>query len=228
MDITSTFSVAGRCERTGQLGLIVTSSSPAVGARCAHIKHKTGIVLSQNVTDPRLATIGLMVMEQGFTANEAVKTMKAASEYLQYRQLAAVDTKGNSSVFTGEQALGTNGEFAAPNVACVGNLLSDEMIPKAMGEYYLAHSDLNLEDRLYGAMEKGFQMGGEMDDERSIALLTYTDEPFPFIDLRVDYSLDPLSDLKQILEVYKPQANDYKVRALNPTQAPSYGVKGDE
>jgi hypothetical protein len=29
-------------------------------------------------------------------------------------------------------------------------------------------------------------------------------------------------------EVYKPQAKDYVTRALNPTDAPSYGVPGDE
>ena len=30
-----TFSLVGRCERTGMFGAVVTSSSPAVAARCA-------------------------------------------------------------------------------------------------------------------------------------------------------------------------------------------------
>lgn len=228
MNITSTFSVAGRCEKTGDLGLVVTSSSPAVGARCAHIQYNTGIVLSQNVTDPRLATIGLEAMKQGFLATEAVETMKAASSYLEYRQLAAVDTNGNSSVFTGRHALGVSGEFSAKNVACVGNLLSDPNIPKAMGETFIANKHLDLAERLLASIEKGFEMGGELDDEHSIALLLYSNTPFPYIDLRIDYSDQPLLDLKQLLSVYTPQALDYQVRALDPTRAPSYGVKGDE
>jgi uncharacterized Ntn-hydrolase superfamily protein len=66
--ITSTYSVAGRCSSTGALGAIVTSSSPAVGARCAWVKTGTGVVLSQNITDPRLADIGMVALEKGFDA----------------------------------------------------------------------------------------------------------------------------------------------------------------
>ena len=33
-----TFSLAGRCQRTGMVGIVVSSSSPAVAARCAHAR----------------------------------------------------------------------------------------------------------------------------------------------------------------------------------------------
>ena len=33
-----TFSLVGRCARTGMLGVAVSSSSPAVAARCAHVR----------------------------------------------------------------------------------------------------------------------------------------------------------------------------------------------
>ena len=49
-----TFSLVGRCERTGMLGIAVSSSSPAVAARCAHVRPGVGAVGSQNMTDPRL------------------------------------------------------------------------------------------------------------------------------------------------------------------------------
>ena len=49
-----TFSLVGRCARTGMLGIAVSSSSPAVAARCAHVRAGVGAVGSQNVTDPRL------------------------------------------------------------------------------------------------------------------------------------------------------------------------------
>ncbi|WHZ00442.1 DUF1028 domain-containing protein [Neobacillus sp. YX16] len=41
-------------------------------------------------------------------------------------------------------------------------------------------------------------MGGEMDQERSMGLLIFTDEPFPYVDLRVDYSDNPLDELKKL------------------------------
>ena len=49
-----TFSLLGRCVRTGRLGMVISSSSPAVAARCAHARPGVGVAASQNVTDPRL------------------------------------------------------------------------------------------------------------------------------------------------------------------------------
>ncbi|MED4207520.1 DUF1028 domain-containing protein [Neobacillus mesonae] len=224
-----TFSVAGRCAKTGALGAIVTSSSPSVGARCAWVKSDVGAILTQNVTDPRLADIGIGTLHQGYDAESAIRTMKAASDYPEFRQLAVVDRNGSSSVFTGERALGTNGEFYAQDVASIGNLLSDPAIPTAMGQRFLELSNLSLPERLIAAIECGFNMGGELDQEHSIGLLVYhSDASFAFVDLRVDYSDDPLGDLKKLWEIYGPQAKDYKTRAIEPELAPSYGVKGDE
>ncbi|MDQ0252814.1 putative Ntn-hydrolase superfamily protein [Evansella vedderi] len=229
MKVTTTFSVAGRCDQTGALGAIVTSSSPAVGARCPWVKSGVGVVLSQNVTDPRLGEIGLSTLANGYDANAAIRTMVAASDFKEYRQLAVVDASGKSSVFTGEKALGVHGEYCDTNIACVGNLLSDSKIPEAMGQKFKENSSLSFPERLILSLEHGFALGGEMDDEHSIALLVYEkDVPFPVVDLRVDYSDDPLGDLKKVWEIYRPQAEDYKVRALNPARAPSYGVIGDK
>ncbi|MFK9093543.1 DUF1028 domain-containing protein [Bacillus salipaludis] len=223
-----TFSVAGRCSATDAFGVIVTSSSPSVGARCPWVKKGVGAILTQNVTDPRLATVGFSVLENGFDADSTIRSMKEASPFPEYRQLAVVDSKGNSAAFTGNKALGVHGEFCGQNVASIGNLLSDPAIPEAMGRAFLQTEGQPLTDRLILALEKGFQMGGELDQERSIGLLVFTDEPFAYVDLRVDYSDQPLEDLKRLWEIYRPQANDYKVRAVTPERAPSYGVKGDE
>ncbi|TCP29443.1 putative Ntn-hydrolase superfamily protein [Scopulibacillus darangshiensis] len=228
MNVTSTFSVAGRCSSTGSLGAIVTSSSPAVGARCLSVKGKSGVILSQNVTDPRLASVGYSALEQGYDAKGAIRSMTNATPFPEYRQLAVVDGKGKSDVFTGEQALGVHGEYCSDNVVSIGNLLSDATIPEAMGEHFIDNGNLSLPERLISAIEVGFMMGGELDQEHSIGLIVYTYDNFPYVDLRIDYSDDPLRDLKQLWEIYGPQAEDYRVRALEPERAPSYNVKGDE
>ena len=51
-----TLSIAGRCERTGQFGIAISSSSPAVAARCAWVRAGVGAACTQNITDPRLGT----------------------------------------------------------------------------------------------------------------------------------------------------------------------------
>ncbi len=49
-----TFSLVARCKQTGMFGVAVTSSSPAVAARCAYARAGVGLWPPQNVTDPTL------------------------------------------------------------------------------------------------------------------------------------------------------------------------------
>jgi uncharacterized Ntn-hydrolase superfamily protein len=49
------------------------------------------------------------------------------------------------------------------------------------------------------------------------------------VDLRVDWADDdPIGQLDGLWRAYRPQMQDYLMRALNPTAAPSYGVPGNE
>src|SRR4051794_41844543 len=66
-----TFSLVGYCERTGMVGTAVSSSSPAVAARCAHARAGVGAAASQNVTDPRLGPQLLDLIAAGLPAGEA-------------------------------------------------------------------------------------------------------------------------------------------------------------
>jgi len=48
------------------------------------------------------------------------------------------------------------------------------------------------------------------------------------VDLRVDWADDgPVSELVKLWRAYEPQMKDYNSRAIDPSQAPSYGVPGD-
>ena len=48
-------------------------------------------------------------------------------------------------------------------------------------------------------------------------------------DLRVDWhDEDPVGQLRELWTAYEPQMIDYLNRAVDPAQAPSYGVPGDE
>nr|MDA3887496.1 DUF1028 domain-containing protein [Allgaiera sp.] len=58
-----TFSLVACCPDTGRLGMVISSSSPAVAARCAHARAGVGVVASQNVTDPRLGGRALDLLE---------------------------------------------------------------------------------------------------------------------------------------------------------------------
>ena len=50
----NTFSIIGRCSRTGMLGIAITTSDITVGSRCPYVKSSVGAVSTQASTDPTL------------------------------------------------------------------------------------------------------------------------------------------------------------------------------
>ena len=66
-----TFSIAAT-DGQGRFGIAVSSSSPAVAARCAHLRDGVGAVSSQNITDPRLGHALLDRLQAGYSAQEAI------------------------------------------------------------------------------------------------------------------------------------------------------------
>jgi uncharacterized Ntn-hydrolase superfamily protein len=59
-------------------------------------------------------------------------------------------------------------------------------------------------------------------------LLVAHQQPWPLVDLRVDWAEQPVEALRQCWERYEPEMMAYLTRALNPSAAPTYGVPGDE
>ena len=94
-----TFSIVGHCSESGQFGMAVSSSSPAVAARCAHARAGVGAVASQNITDPRLGGQTLDAMASGMDAKSAVARVIESAEHSEYRQILAVDDNGSCAIF---------------------------------------------------------------------------------------------------------------------------------
>jgi len=179
-----TFSVVARCAHSGQFGLAIASSSPAVAARCA--------------------------------------------KHMNYRQVLAVDAQGTTAIHSGPNALGIWTEAQHNNVAAAGNLLNNEGVPQAMVDAFLSSTGL-LGDRLIAVMKAGLQAGGEAGPVHSAGLLIVDKVSWPVANLRCDWTdACPIQKLAKLWTLYQPQLDAYVQRALNPSEAPSYGVPGDE
>lgn len=223
-----TFSIVARCARTGSFGIAVSSSSPAVAARCAHARAGVGAVASQNVTDPALGARMLGLMAGRFTAEEALLAIRKSSRHIEYRQVVAIDRSGGTAIHSGGKTLGTWAEAEGHDVACAGNLLANEKVPKAMVAAFEKASG-PLGGRLVKALLAGRDAGGEAGPVHSAGLLVVRDMSWPIADLRVDWADDcPIDELQRLWTLYEPELEDYVQRAVNPAGAPSYGVAGDE
>lgn len=224
-----TFSIVGRCGRSGMFGVAITTSSICVGARCPHARAGVGAVASQNVTDPGLGPLLLDALESGLGAADALRQVTAGRENLAWRQLTVVDARGGTAAHTGDNILGTHAESRGADCYAAGNLLAATAVPAAMTGSFETDAELHLAERLLRALEAGLAAGGEEGDVHSAALLVVDQQPFPLVDLRVDWAdRDAVPALRRLWEAYEPQMNDYLNRAINPSVAPSYGVPGDE
>ena len=207
--------------------MAISSSSPAVAARCAHVRAGVGAVASQNVTDPALGPLLLDALAAGKDAKSAMSETVLGHAHIDYRQLLVVDGGGNTAVHSGAQVLGLWGQARGEDCVAGGNLLADAGIPAAMvAAFEDARGHLGV--RLMLALEAGLAAGGEAGPVRSAGLKLADRLAWPLVDLRIDWAHDPIGMLRVGWDVYRPQMAAYVQRAEDPTQAPRYGVPGDE
>ena len=223
-----TFSLVARCAETGMFGVAVSSSSPAVAARCAYAQAGVGAVASQNITDPRLGTRALALMETGASAAQAIEVLKNSSAFIEYRQVLAVDKNGETASHSGPNTLGSWAEAKAANVASGGNLLASKHVPQAIVDGFLGAQG-HIGDRLIAAMRAAVAEGGEEGPVHSAGMKIVDKVAWPVAELRCDWSEDcPIENIATAWQVYKPQLDAYLRLALDPREAPSNGVTGDE
>lgn len=223
-----TFSLVARCAETGMFGVAISSSSPAVAARCSYARAGVGAVASQNVTDPSLGPLALDLMQQGMGAIEAVTKLRERGRHMSYRQVLAIDKDGETAIHSGPNSLGIWTQAQGRDVASGGNLLANDSVPQAIVDGFSGSAG-HLGDRLIAAMRAGLAAGGEAGPVHSAGMMLVDRVSWPVADLRCDWTGDcPIEAVATAWEIYKPQLDAYIQRALNPTLAPSYGVPGDE
>jgi uncharacterized Ntn-hydrolase superfamily protein len=211
-----TFSIAGRCARTGMFGVVVTTSSLAVGSRCAFAKAGIGAALTQHRTDPRLGPLGIELMERGFAARQAMDAVVAATPHRDWRQLAFLDRDGGTASFSGARVKPERGEVHGRDCVALGNIVRSSEVPAAMVRAFEDDPEAALATRLIAALQAGDAAGGEFVPLVSAALLIVDRQPFPYVDLRVDSDPAPIAALSKLWRDYAPLAENFVERATEP------------
>lgn len=221
-----TFSIAARCARTGMFGVAISSSSPAVAARCAYARAGVGAACSQSSTDPRLGPRLLDLMATGVTPTAAIDVVRIENGLLPFRQLSVVDAEGHTQSYSGSETLGLHDSARASDCVAAGNLLSTRDVPTAMVDAFTHNPESHLGDRLMAALTAGLAAGGEAGPVHSAGLLVVDTVSWPIVDLRIDWADDPIGDLARLWRLWRPQIDAYITRALDPEAAPGFGVPG--
>lgn len=211
-----TFSITARCPRSGMLGIAVATSSLGVGSRCPHVAVGAGAISTQARTNPRLGILGLGLLRLGYSAERVLDELAASDVFIDYRQVAVVDTDGRTAARTGAHNLPYAGHQARENVVAMGNAIASEGVVEAMLAVWERGEAQPLECRLLAALEAGRDAGGEPKGQHSAALLVYDRLPFARLDLRIDAAEESVLALRRLFERYEPMIDFFQARPANP------------
>lgn len=213
-----TFTILGRCPRTGRLGGAVTTSDVAVGARVLFGRAGVGVAATQHRTDPRLGPALLDRLLGGSAPERAVADVAGSTMHRAWRQLGVLDAQGRCGAYSGERVWPLRAELAGEDCLVLGNMLSGPAVAPAMRDAFAQRAGDDLCDRLLAALDAGERAGGETGGGalRSAALLVVERESFAFADLRIDDDPEPLGRLGALWATYRPLAAQFVARALTP------------
>ena len=212
----STFSLVGRCERTGMFGIAIATSEMAVGSRCIHVAPNVGAIVTQASTNPRLGHLGLNLLRAGHSAPRVLDEIAASDQFVERRQLGALDITGLAAARTGKDNKPWAGHRAERNVVVAANMVVGPGVADAMLASFQRDPARPLWERLLGALEAGKAAGGQPNGEVSSGLYVVDREPYAMVDLRVDLHPEPVAELRRLAEAYFPLVEYYNLRPRDP------------
>lgn len=215
-----TFTVLGRCARTGRLGIGTATRSLAVGARVAHARAGLGAVAIMAIADARLGHMALKLLELGYKAPGVIEELVKGDPFAEYRQLGVIDADGFAAARTGKMNRDWAGHRVGDDFIVLGNYLTGAHLLDAMEKAFTADAAEDLEERLMRTIEAGRDAGGQHGGQQSAALLVVDDRPFAYVDLRVDVHAEPIGELRRVFDAYRPAIPYYNLRQVDARVPP--------
>jgi uncharacterized Ntn-hydrolase superfamily protein len=213
----TTFSLIGRCERTGMFGIAIATSEMAVGSRCIHVAPGVGAVVTQASTNPRLGHLGLNLLRAGVSAPRVLEEIAASDQFVERRQLGCLDVSGLAAGRTGAANKPWAGHRVDRNVVVAANAVVGAGVADAMFETFRRSEGLPLWERLLASLEAGKAAGGQPNGETSSGLFVVDREPYATVDLRVDLHREPVAELRRLATAYFPLIPYYSLRPRDPS-----------
>jgi uncharacterized Ntn-hydrolase superfamily protein len=206
--LAHTFSIVARDAKTGEMGVAVQSHWFSVGSIVAWGEAGVGVVATQSFVNPSFGQRGLELLKKGMTSQEAVDLLISTDEGRDFRQLAIVDSKGNSASYTGAKCIEAAGNIIGDNYSVQANMMLNNSVWGEMSKAF-ENSIGPLAERLIIALEAAQSVGGDIRGKQSACILVVKGEASGnlwedrLIDLRVEDNPNPIDEIKRLLQVYR-------------------------
>jgi uncharacterized Ntn-hydrolase superfamily protein len=195
-----TWSIVARADN-GDFGVAVASRFFAVGALCPHAQSGVGAVCTQALVNPLLAAPALAGMAEAREPTELLAALMAADAGRSQRQIHLIDALGRGAAYTGADCVDWCGHTLRTGFSVAGNMLAGPQVIDATADAYESAASLPFAERLMAAMLAGEAAGGDKRGKQAAALLIYTGQDYPTLDIRVDDHADPLAELRRLYDV---------------------------
>jgi uncharacterized Ntn-hydrolase superfamily protein len=217
-----TWSIIARDSSNGQFGIAVATRFFAVGARVPYIAAGIGGIATQALINPYYGIDGVKLLREGQKPRDIIKTLIAADDGRESRQLHIMDAGGDIASHTGRDCVEWCGHIEGDGFSIAGNMLAGARVLDDTKAAYIANENLPFAQRLIAAMRAGEAAGGDKRGKQSAALLIYGDEEWSALDLRVDDHTDPLGELERLERISRERWVPF--RQFLPSRANPAGV----
>jgi uncharacterized Ntn-hydrolase superfamily protein len=196
-----TYSIIGRDEATGELGVAVQSRAFGVGL-CAWARPGVGAIATQAFTERSYGALGLDLLARGESPADALAQLLGADEERDFRQVAFLSADGRTAAHTGAACVPDCGHTARDGVSAQGNMLASPAVWHAAADTFAA-AEGTLAERLLAALDAAEEAGGDFRGREAAVLLVVSGDPEekpwePVVDLRVDNHAEPLRELRRL------------------------------
>ena len=216
----ATFSIIAFDPATSDFGVAVQSHAFTAGAAVPYAIAGIGAVATQAAANRLYGPKAIDLLKQGLSPAEVVKRITDDDPGRDTRQVAVIDAKGRSAVYTGKHVIDRNadtadfihlggyaGHITGKDFSVQGNTLASEDVLKNMARAY-EQGKGTMAERLMDALDAGQSAGGDTRGMQSAGLLVV--RPVPpgsnvvvdrIVDLRVDDAVDPFKELRRLLNI---------------------------
>lgn len=202
-----TYSIVARDPVTGDMGAAVQSHWFSVGSVVPWAEAGLGVVATQAMADISYGPQGLTAMAGNPDVECALRTLLAADENHQVRQVSMLHVSGKVYTYTGSRCIAEAGHVVGNQFSVQANMMLKNTVWHAMAEAY-KNSRGNLADRMMKALEAAQAEEGDIRGMQSAAMVIVsgkiTDAPWKerSLDLRVEDHPSPLVELKRLIQIH--------------------------
>jgi len=215
-----TFSIIAFDPAANELGVGVQSRAFGAGAAVPYAKPGVGAVATQASANRQYGPKAIALLEQGLSPAEVVKRITDEDPGRDTRQVAVIDAKGRSAVYTGKRVIDRNsdpkdlvhlggyaGHVSGMNFSAQGNTLASRAVVEAMADAY-QNGTGTMADRLMDALDAAQARGGDTRGMQSAGILVVRPlDPASqstverIVDIRVDDGPEPFIELRRLLQM---------------------------